>query len=329
MRLAHGTTTFSEILSRSLSAVGVISAVLLAGCATTEPKESTGPSPKDRTVQLQIFLDAQHFGPGVVDGSSGEFTSKALALYQQAHDLPPSLQPDVSTIAPYTTYTITAEDRSVLGTMASEPAELTKQPRLPYVDLGEVLGERFHTTKAFLRELNGGVDINLLPAGASVRVPNIQRPFDVAEFPSRYPAPPSSVAKVRRVLVDTHLRMVEVKENDQLLAAFPITPGSSDHPAPLGEWRVVGAVPWPWYRYDEGVLERGVRTDKSFDFPPGPNSPVGILWTGLNRPGVGIHGTSNPETIGRAGSHGCIRLSNWDAATFYTYVQKGMPVTIL
>lgn len=312
-----------------IGATGIISAVLSA-CSTVEVKPTVAPqqSTRDRTVQLQIFLDSQHFGPGTVDGRPGEFTTKALELYQQAHALPPNELPDVSGIQPYTSYTITTEDIERLGAMATEPADLAKQKRLPYTKLGEVLGERFHTTEAFLRELNPGKDLNLLPAGTPVTVPNVHRPFDTATFPSRYSAPSSSVAKTRRVLVDTGLRMLEVREGDRLLAAFPITPGSSNHPAPLGEWKVVGAVPWPWYRYDEGVLKRGERTENFFNLPPGPNSPVGILWAGLNRPGVGIHGTSSPETIGRAGSHGCIRLSNWDAAAFYTFVQKGTPVTI-
>jgi lipoprotein-anchoring transpeptidase ErfK/SrfK len=122
--------------------------------------------------------------------------------------------------------------------------------------------------------------------------------------------------------------MLQVQQDGIAIAAFPITPGSSAHPAPVGEWRVVGAVPWPWYRYDDGVLSRGERTDDFHNLPPGPNNPVGILWAGLNRPGVGIHGTPVPDTIGRAGSHGCIRLSNWDAATFHSLIGKDTPVTI-
>src|SRR5690606_24887471 len=118
-------------------------------------------------------------------------------------------------------------------------------------------------------------------------------------------------------------RMLHVYEGDRLIAAFPITPGSTTNPAPPGNWKVVRAVPWPWYRYDKGVLERGERTDEFFNLPPGPNSPVGILWAGLNRQSIGIHGTSSPETIGRAGSAGCIRLANWDAATFYTLAGNG------
>jgi len=300
----------------------------LTGCATVEPSSASRYSSRDRTVQMQIFLDSKKFGPGVVDGHPGEFTSKALALYQEARGLPPHMEPDLSGVQPYTSYIVTPEDLSVLGTMAAEPVDLAKQKRLPYVSLGELLSERFHTTQGFLAELNPGKNVNTLSAGAVVKVPNIQKPFRADAFPSSYPPPPASVATTRHVLVDTRVRMLEVREGTHLIAAFPITPGSTEHPAPVGEWKVVRAVPWPWYRYDEGVLKRGERTDTFYMLPPGTNSPVGILWAGLNRPGVGIHGTAFPETIGRSGSHGCIRLANWDAATFYTLVQKGMPVTI-
>ena len=91
---------------------------------------------------------------------------------------------------------------------------------------------------------------------------------------------------------------------------------------------MLSILPFPCLRYDLGVLKRGERTEDFHNLPPGPNNPVGILWAGLNRPGIGIHGSPAPDTIGRAGSHGCIRLSNWDAATFYTLVGKGTAVSI-
>jgi len=304
---------------------GVVS-IWGTGCATTPSAAVPKLSAQDQAVQMQIFLDSHRFGPGVVDGHPGEFTAKALALYRHAKGLAVDANPDVSGIQPYTHYTITAEDLAALGTMATEPAEIAKQKRLPYVGLGELLGERFHTTRAFIFKLNPGMSIDSLAPGAVVKVPNVARPFHADRFPSSYAKVGASAT--RSVLVDTNLRMLEVREDGKLLAAFPITPGSTEHPAPAGEWKIAGIAPWPWYRYDEGVLKRGERTQTFWMFPPGPNSPVGILWAGLNRPGIGIHGTAYPETIGRSGSHGCIRLANWDAATFYTLAQKGMPVTI-
>lgn len=314
--------------SLSLLVVSVIFG--LTGCATQMPVDDSGDqmAARDRGVQLQLFLEGQNFGPGVVDGRSGEFTGKALAFYREAHGLPPTVTPDVSHIHPYVRYAVTPADIAAPGVMASEPSDQAAQKRLPYTSLNELLAERFHTTQAFIRELNPGLDINSLQPGIELRVPNVTLALHTENFPSGYAKDPAAAAGTRRVIVDTRQRMLQVREGDRLLAAFPITPGSSEHPAPPGEWKIARAVPWPWYRYDEGVLKRGERTETFFNLPPGPNSPVGLLWAGLNRPGVGIHGTSSPETIGRSGSHGCIRLANWDAATFYTLVTAGVPVSI-
>ena len=122
--------------------------------------------------------------------------------------------------------------------------------------------------------------------------------------------------------------MLEVFDHDQLVCVFPITPGSKALPAPVGTWKILGATVWPWFRYDEGMLNYGVRTENYYNLPPGPNNLVGILWMGLNKPGIGIHGTNNPETIGRAASHGCIRLANWDAARVKDVVSVGNTVLI-
>ncbi|PTX97528.1 murein L,D-transpeptidase [Verrucomicrobia bacterium LW23] len=304
-------------------AFAVCVSMWLTGCATMDSVSNAFSA--SYALQLQIFLDSQNFGPGVVDGKSGEFTEKALAFYKQSRGLAPNAQIDIGSVQAFARYTITESDLGQVGAMASKPVDLAKLKRLPYATLSELLGERFHTTQAFIAQLNPGRKIDTLSAGDSVKVPNVSRPFDGAHFPAAYP---KASAGGRRVLVDTKIRMLQVLEGEHIVAAFPITPGSAEHPAPAGNWTIVGIQPWPWYRYDEGVLKRGERSATFFNFAPGPNSPVGIMWAGLSHAGVGIHGTGYPETIGRSGSHGCIRLSNWDAATFYTLVKSGSPVTI-
>ncbi|MFD2256721.1 L,D-transpeptidase family protein [Luteolibacter algae] len=301
----------------------------LIGCTPFAlPKTADSIEKQQQNLRLQILLDSENFGPGVVDGHYGEFTAKALINYRRAKGLAPDALPDISQIRPYTRYTITATDFSPLGTMASSTEEMAKQSKMPYTTLIELLSERFHTTQKFLRKLNPGKNFSSMQAGEMITVPNVKRPFRVDRYPSSYPAAGSSLAANRHVTVDINQRILTIEENGRLIASFPITPGSAEHPAPVGEWRIVGSVPWPWYRYDEGVLKRGERTETFYNLPPGPNSPVGILWAGLNRAGIGIHGTPAPDTIGRAGSHGCIRLSNWDAATFHTIAGKGTKVTI-
>ncbi|MEZ0385742.1 MAG: L,D-transpeptidase family protein [Verrucomicrobium sp.] len=318
-----------------LLAATVATAWMLIGAScATGPAGGTTARPADMGeadgVKLQVFLDSQSFGPGIVDGREGEFTKKALARYNAAHGLAADAFPNLRSIEPYTTYTISAEDRSKLGSQAGSPAEVALQKSQPYTSLTELLAERFHTSKAFVAKLNPGKNVDSLPAGESVTVPNVARPLYVTEIPTT-----SATARVqnpalagRSIRVFLRERMLEVQEGGQVLAAFPITPGSSEHPAPAGEWKIVGITTFPWYRWDQGVLQRGERTEDFYNLPPGPNSSVGVVWMGLNRPGVGIHGTSTPETIGRSGSHGCIRLANWDAAVVRQMVTAGSKVVI-
>ena len=139
---------------------------------------------------------------------------------------------------------------------------------------------------------------------------------------------PYGIVAARKIYVDTPERLLEVFENDQLVCVFPITPGSTSLPAPIGTWKIQGAATWPWFRYDEGMLNYGIRTENYFNLPPGPNNLVGVVWMGLDKPGIGMHGTNNPETIGRAASHGCIRLANWDAIRVKDLVSVGNTVII-
>ena len=177
-----------------------------------------------------------------------------------------------------------------------------------------------------MRKLNPGIDLEKLQPGDVVKVPNVQ-PFEIEKLAEAF-VPPNPAFATRQVYIDTRERFLEVREDNRLIAEFPITPGSKTLPAPLGVWKILGAATLPWFRHDEGVLQHGVRTNDFHNLPPGPNNPVGILWIGLNKPGIGIHGTNNPETIGRAGSHGCIRMANWDAARVKDLVSVGNTVTI-
>ncbi len=128
--------------------------------------------------------------------------------------------------------------------------------------------------------------------------------------------------------VSTKDSYLEVRDGDQLVACFPITPGSASIPTPKGEWHVVAKTLLPEFRWDKSVLMTGKRSDTFFQLPPGPNNPVGITWIALNKPGIGMHGTAEPDTIGRSASHGCIRLSNWDAFKVFGMVAPGTKVII-
>ena len=163
--------------------------------------------------------------------------------------------------------------------------------------------------------------------GDTVFVPNVV-PFKIEDVKEIGRLPVIPEYKSRLIHIDTKEKMLDLTEGEKLLASYPITPGSQQLPAPAGTWKILGIATLPWFRHDEGVLNHGVRTDNFYNIPAGPSNPVGVLWCGLNRPGIGVHGTNQPFTIGRAGSHGCIRLANWDAIRLSTMITEGMTVVI-
>jgi lipoprotein-anchoring transpeptidase ErfK/SrfK len=158
-------------------------------------------------------------------------------------------------------------------------------------------------------------------------VPNVE-PFKLEEMPptGNFAEDPSFAG--RHVVVTRKETMLDIYEGENLLASVPIAPGSSAHPTPPGKWRIVGIASMPTFRWDAGVLNRGVRTEKFYMLPAGPRNPVGVAWVGLNKPGIGIHGTNNPYSIGTFASHGCMRTANWDISRVSRMLTAGVTVEI-
>jgi len=201
-----------------------------------------------------------------------------------------------------------------------------------------------------LVELNSSRKIDNLEPHQSITVPNVE-PFTIEKvIGAAYKADPTM--SLRHAVVDTKINQVRIFEaapaalvvadpdgdeqtpaqprpNRGLIASFPITPGEARF-IKFGTWEVRNEVELPIWRYDQQLLDTGKRSSDSdsLEIPPGPNSPVGIFWAGLSKPGIGLHGTANPETIGRARSHGCIRLANWDAIRLPTLIRPGTSVEI-
>jgi len=290
---------------------------------------------RDVTTQAQIFLDQQLFGPGKIDGRPGEFYTKALIRYQRAHGLPETGKVDAnlpldSVYPVYTFYTIQDGDMKYVGDSPTKPAEQSKKKYLPYPSLLEFLCERYHSAPEFLAKINKGMNLENLKVGDAVRVPNVE-PFKIEELPKQgnLPDQPNYVGRI--IHIHRNEKMLDLYEGDKLIAALPITPGvagGGSKETPAGKWKILGIAANPTFRWDEGVLNQGVRTENFYNLPSGPRNPVGICWVGLNKPGIGIHGTNNPMTIGRAQSHGCMRVANWDVIRLSKLITKGMTVII-
>jgi lipoprotein-anchoring transpeptidase ErfK/SrfK len=293
------------------------------------------PLPDQDTVsRLQIYLDEHSFGPGKLDGHWGEFVGKALQRFQAAHDQKPSgqidsaLQQELRKISPvYTTYTLTESDLRWVGSVPSKPAAMARLKEIFYRSPLDYVAERFHADPAFIQTLNSGRNLNDLKKGSTVQVPNVQ-PFRIEDILPVPDLPPRPEFAQRLVRVDTKGRMLDLVEANRVIASFPITPGSKSLPAPIGTWKIVKVTTMPIFRWDEAMLKHGRRSGDFYNIPPGPRNPVGIVWIGVNKKGIGIHGTDSPDTIGRSASHGCIRLANWDAARIVNQVTVGMTVQI-
>lgn len=312
-----------------------------AASATPSPSAAPGEPPvakakpvdeREIMVQLQIFLDQQLFGPGKIDGRGKLFTAQALDRYQKAHGLPVTAMIDenipLDSVYPvYTTYQIKKEDLKYVGDLPGKPAEQAKKKYMPYPSLHQMVAERYHTDPDFLVKINPGLNLEKLKPGDVVRVPNVE-PFKIEDLVENPKLPAHPEFKDRVITVDTRNRMLDLTEGDKLLASFPITPGSEKLPAPKGTWKILGICELPTFRWDQSVLEHGVRSKDFHMIPIGPRNPVGVMWMGLNKPGIGIHGTNSPWNIGRSGSHGCIRVANWDVIRLSSMVSEGMKVII-
>lgn len=314
----------------------VLTALLALTTASTFAVEPAplpkAPEPVEPILQLQIFLDTQLFGPGKLDGRPGEFSTKALNRYQRAKGLPETdiftHTLDLSSVPQvYTTYTIRAEDLKFVGDLPSQPSAQSNKKYLPYDSLLEFLTERFHCAGELIEFINKPMKMSALKPGDVVKVPNVQ-PFlieDLTPIPS-LPEVPEFLPRI--IKIDTRERILELHEGDKLLASLPITPGSGHTATPPGTWRILGICQMPTFRWDKSVLEYGVRSSNYYNLPIGPNNPVGVMWIGLNKPGIGIHGTNQPQSIGRSASHGCMRTANWDVVRLVKLITKGMTVVI-
>ena len=288
------------------------------------------PSANTKTVdpvvlKAEILLDRAHAPPGVIDGRLGGNVTKAISVFQQTHGLPvdgklskavwDALGGDAA--APVLgRYQITKED--VAGPfypdLPSDYAELAKLPASGYHDAAEMFGERFHMDKKFIQALNPGVDLGK-PGGTII----------VAQVESLPLA-----SKIAHIDVDKAKGQVQAfDEQNNLIVAYPATIGSEELPSPSGSYTVKGVAWHPVYSYDpKKNFQQGSNTSK-LKLPAGPNNPVGAVFIALSKPTYGIHGTPDPSKIDKSRSHGCVRLTNWNAEELAHLVRFGIPVNFI
>ncbi|PBC11099.1 L,D-transpeptidase family protein [Mesorhizobium sp. WSM3859] len=288
------------------------------GKASVDPSLSLGV--RQDVAALQVLLDRGGASPGVIDGRFGSNVDKALAAYNEINGTNLKSTDAVGIQAalaqsggdPFASYTITPED--VAGPyVASVPEDYSQKAKLDcmcYTSVTEALAERFHMDETYLKSINKGVDFNR--PGTMIKVANFGK---LVSTP------------VTRIVADKTKKEVYAYDGSgKLVAAYPATIGSADTPSPTGIHAVSRIALDPNYTYNPNINFKQGQNDKILTVPPGPNGPVGSVWIALDKPTYGIHGTPEPSKIGKTESHGCVRLTNWDARELAKLVSPGVTV---
>jgi lipoprotein-anchoring transpeptidase ErfK/SrfK len=275
-------------------------------------------------LEAQIALDRLGISSGCIDGSFGLQTQRALEAYQIYQFLPISGQLDAETMEHlkieepvFTSYTVSSEDLERLQPLSETWLGKSQQTRLEYETVLELVAEKFHAHENLVRNLNPGLNWKSIPAGTAVKVPRVDR------------VAPRRASFVRIHLFTKTLQVFDAKTN--LLAHFPCSIAQRVDKRPIGMVQVTKVAANPTYLFNPEIFPESAEArqlGRKLTLPPGPNSPVGLAWIGLDRPGYGIHGTPRPEQVGRTESHGCFRLANWNAQYLLQMSWMGMPVYI-
>lgn len=288
--------------------------------------------PKVNLVKVQIRLDRLGFSSGQIDGGWGSNARNAMIAFQQTHGLETTGEPDLKTVdvltsldtaSSYIQYTISSADVSCpfLGTLPKKFMEQAQLDSLSYTTILDELGEKFHCAPYILKSLNPQAQFI---ANEKIKVPNvIQKPWIISKDTS------NPYEGITLVVLTKKCSLNILDTTGRIIFHAPITPGGTKSPPPYGEW-TVNKIAWnPTYYYNPKLFWDAETTDTKAIIHAGPRNPVGVVWINLTIKNYGIHGTPSPALIGHAVSHGCIRLTNWDAIHVAHMVKPGATPVII
>jgi lipoprotein-anchoring transpeptidase ErfK/SrfK len=300
---------------------------LAAGFAddSVQADPSVQEQPIGSTFELQVELHRRGFSCGSIDGVPGLQTSAALDAYQRSVGIPETGLLDAETrqhlklsAPPLGSYTFTAIELAGLHPEPKTWLEKSQLPGLGYESALELAAERFHSHPNLIRKLNPAVNWAALLPGIKIVVPAVDR------------VTVSGIAT--QIVITLGANELEVFDTlGRVIAHFPVSIARMVVKRPVGSLHVTVVIPNPDYTFDPELFpesEEGRMLARNLVVPPGPNNPVGVAWIGLDKPGYGIHGTPEPENVGRTESHGCFRLANWDVLTLVSLVAVGMSVSV-
>ncbi len=295
------------------------------GLSVTLPQGTTQSQLGKRDTQMlavQIMLDRSNHSPGVIDGYDGGNTQRAVAAFRRNNGLSESggidsefLQAllDSQSGEMFRTYTLTEED--VSGPFYDVPSDFAAQAdleRVGYKNPQEMLAERYHMDQNLFSALNPDADLG--KAGTEIII--VARGDETLS---------GNVARIEVRKDAGEVAALDADGNE--LATYPATIGSGEFPSPSGRMTVNAVAPEANYTFDPDDQRWG--PDKTFVIAPGPNNPIGGTWIDLGKDGYGIHGSPDPQLIGKTTSHGCVRLTNWDANELAKAVSQGVDVEFM